>query len=250
MNIKHISVSRQSLYKECPQKYKYKYHLEIPEEINPFYFTFGKMVHKIAEVFVQRKGETSITEIKNDVINGKIDIGESIPKLDYGALKRLSLHVNNYVRIANKIGFEGQTEFPFKYDLDPPNGRHIVGFIDRLVFKNDNAYIFDYKTSQISPWRKDERTIQYDPQLTCYSWIIQKEFGLPAKNIKASLIYLEDAKIVTASFSEETLSEFPGKILEVYKEIEQSDPDKVFGNVGRHCKLCSYKKMCPFVKLT
>jgi ATP-dependent helicase/DNAse subunit B len=51
MNIEHISVSRYQVFVECKQKYKYRYHLAIkPDKPEPFYFTYGKIVHKIAEV--------------------------------------------------------------------------------------------------------------------------------------------------------------------------------------------------------
>ena len=65
-----MSVSRKSVWDECKKKYYYKYHLKLDsEEPEPFYFTYGKIIHKIAEEFVERKGKTTINEITNLVLN-------------------------------------------------------------------------------------------------------------------------------------------------------------------------------------
>ena len=152
------------------------------------------------------------------------------------------------MRLADKIGYDGEVEWPFNQDIDPPNNRKIKGFIDRLIIKNDGAFIIDYKTSKPSRWRKDHTTITKDLQLACYCWIVMKNFNIPAANIKAALYYLEDAKLVPVRFSEETLNNVPNRLLKVYKDIELANPDKVVGHVGEHCRRCDYRDQCSFVR--
>lgn len=249
MNIEHISISRKQTWDDCQQKYKYRYHLkEVSQEPTPFYFTFGKIVHKIAEEHTKHKGEKSLTQIKNEVISGQIELepGTKCPRLDNESSIRLSQHINNYLRLATKVGYNGHIEWQFKYDLDEPNKRFVTGFIDRLVISENKACIIDYKTTRPSKWRKDSRTITQDLQLACYCWVVMREFNIPAKNIFASLYYLEDAKLVPVSFCEETLLSIPKILLEVYKEIETANPDSVFGSVGDQCKRCDYRSKCPF----
>lgn len=253
MKIEHISVSRQSLWTECQQRYKYKYHLEVITDVpTPFYFTFGKLMHKIIEEHTRSKGEKSLSRVKSEVLSGQIELepGQKAPSLDNEYHNKLALHLRNYQRLADKIGFDGEVEWAFKYDLDPPNQRLIVGFIDRLILKNDTAFIIDYKTTKPSKWRKDHKTITKDLQLACYCHIINKTFGIPSKNIKAALYYLEDAKLVPVSFCEETLNNVPRRLTEVYKEIQAADPDRVVGKVGDHCRRCDFRKLCPFYSLT
>ena len=56
MNITHMSVSRKNLWDECRKKYYYKYHVKLkPEEPEPFWFTYGKIIHKIAEEYIEKK---------------------------------------------------------------------------------------------------------------------------------------------------------------------------------------------------
>ena len=75
MNITHMSVSRKTVWDECKKKYHYKYHLKLePEEEEPFYFTYGKIIHKIAEEYVLKRGSVELKEITESVINGEVPI--------------------------------------------------------------------------------------------------------------------------------------------------------------------------------
>lgn len=252
MKIPYISVSRLQCYQQCPAQYKFKYHLELATDIpTPFYFTFGKLVHKIIEEHTRAQGQKSISSIKSEILSGQIELepGSKCPPLDNESHNRLSLHLNNYMRLAEKIGYEGDTEWAFYYDVDPPNGKMIKGFIDRLIHKNDSAFIIDYKTTRPSKWRKDSSTITKDLQLACYCWVISNQFNILAKNITASLYYLEDAKLVPVRFSEATLQDVPKRLAVAHQEIQSIDPERAVGHVGDHCRRCDYRKVCPWYSL-
>lgn len=252
MKIDHISISRESLYYECPQKYKFRYHLQIVSDVpTPFYFTFGKIVHRIIEEHTNCRGEKTINRIKSELLSGLIDLepGKKCSPLDNEGHLRLTKHLNNYLKLADKIGYDGETEWEFYEDIDPPNKRMLKGFIDRLIVKNGNVFIIDYKTTKPSKWRKDSLTIVKDLQLACYCWVVNKRLGIPANQIKAALYYLEDAKLVPVRYSDKTLSNVPQRLARVYKEIETQDPNKVYGRVGDHCRNCDYRKICPFYSL-
>src|SRR5579872_738942 len=124
MIIKHISVSRKQLFEECPKKYHFRYHLQVinpePEKI---YFTYGKLIHTIAETYVNEKGQRSINSIANDVLAGKIELeeGKPAPKLPADYMEKMPRHLRCVERIINKTGFGGETEMAFEYDLDPPH---------------------------------------------------------------------------------------------------------------------------------
>ena len=63
MDINHISVSRKGCFDLCQQQYKFKYHLKVETDVEePFYFTYGKIVHRIAEKYVDYKGKKEIGE--------------------------------------------------------------------------------------------------------------------------------------------------------------------------------------------
>lgn len=249
MKINHLSVSRAGVWDQCEQQYKYKYHLELPSlEAEPIYFAYGSFIHKIAEEYVKNKGEALITEIAEKISNGTIPMGEGkkVPVLTLEYKQKMVEHLRSLKKITDQIGYDGKTEWPFEFDLDPPNKRNVVGFIDRLVIQDDKAWVLDYKTTKKGWWRKGPKDIANDLQLRCYARVVQKEFNLKAENIKTALYYLDGGELVGATFSEESLDKVEKELLDVYRDIEGRSPDKVWGKVGDWCKRCPYAKICPF----
>lgn len=256
MNINHISVSRKLVWDECKVKYRYKYHLQVPSpEEEPFYLVYGKIVHKIAEEFVRARGERTLDEIKSDVLDGRILVeeygGEEVkaPTLPFEYRMRLTEHLGSIKKLTSQIGYDGELEWPFEYDLDPPHGKKVVGYIDRMIRKGgDNFFIIDYKTTRRGRWRKDENSIRYDLQLRTYARIIQKEFNVPAENIRTALYYLEGGNLIGAKFTDQSLESAEEELLECYDDIKNTEPESVWGRTGDHCKRCDYRSMCPFFK--
>ena len=256
MNITHMSVSRKSVWDECKKKYHFKYHLKIePDQDEPFYFTYGKIIHKIAEEYVERKGKSNIGDIASLVCEGKISLERNsnndevfAPKIPTEYKVRMPNHLKCIDKITNQIGFDGELEWDFKYDLDPPNNKFVIGFIDRLIRKKDNFFILDYKTTKKGKFRKDKNSIKDDLQLRTYARIVQKQFDVPAENINAALYYLEGGDLISTKFSQRSLENAERILLESYNDIKEADPDKVWGNVGSHCARCEYANICPFFK--
>lgn len=249
MLINHISVSRSKTYKECAQRYKYRYHLQTPSPVvEPFYFTYGKIIHRCAEVYVQEKCARSLGEISTDVQRGKIlmEGTQKAPPIPEDYAKRMPAHLRAIQRLTSQIGTDGEIEYDFSYDLDPPNNKLVVGFIDRLIFKNNQAFIIDYKTTKKGKWRVNKNTIKSDVQLRCYARVVQREFGILPQNIKCALYYLEDAELIAASYSESSLLSVEKELLEMYDEIAATDPDTVIGKPGEYCSRCDYVSICPY----
>lgn len=255
MNINHISVSRKKCYDLCQQQYKYKYHLRLPAPgPEPYYFVYGTIVHKIAELYVQERAARPITEIADDIVNGRIPIeGDTLcPPIQDDYKAKFKKHVKAIQTLTDRIGVDGVTEHEFRYDLDPPNGRCVTGFIDRLIIRgegdNRKAYIIDYKTTKKGKWRVNSQTVLEDLQLRCYARVVNREFGIKPENIKAALYYLEGENLIAAQYNQESLDKVEKELRDGFIRIENADPDKVWGNVGWHCKNCDYASICSFYK--
>jgi len=249
----HISVSRKQTWSDCQAKYRFKYHLKVPSEepIQP-YFIYGKLVHKIAEVYVQEKGKKNIEEIARQCLNGEIEVEpgckEIIVEKEY--LKKLPSHLRNIQSLNDRIGYDGKLEYFFHFDLDPPNNHFLTGVIDRLIIRGDKFFIIDYKTTKKGRWRKNQNTIRKDLQLRCYAKVAQVEFGAKAENIRAALYYLDGPDLVATKFTQESLDSAQQELHETFKEIVSTDPNDVYGRVGDQCRRCEYRKICPFYSLT
>lgn len=251
MNINHISVSRKKCFDTCAQQYKYKYHLSLERPIpEPIYFIYGTIVHTIAELYVKSKGETPIGDICNSILKGDILLEEQTapPVLPDDYRKKLTKHVKAIKNLTDRIGFEGEVEKEFRYDLEPPHGKFVTGFIDRLIIKDEKAFIIDYKTTKKGKFRVDAQSVKHDIQLRMYARVVQREYGIPAENIKAALHYLDGENLIAAQYTDESLLQVEQDLLATFKHIEKSDADKVWGKVGWHCKNCDYASLCPFFK--
>lgn len=253
MNINHISVSRKKCFDLCQQQYKYKYHLKIPSPIpEPFYFVYGKAIHKIAETYVLEKASRSIDNVALDVLRGKIllESDKKCPAFSQEYKKKLGTHLKAIKNLTNRIGTDGLVEYEFRYDLDPPNNKFATGFLDRLILKgeghNKKAFIIDYKTTKKGKFRVNNQTVLDDLQMRCYARVVQREFSIPAVNIKAALYYLDGENLIAAQYNDESLERVEQELKDGYVEIEKSNPDRVWGNVGWHCKNCDYSSMCHF----
>lgn len=251
MDITHISVSRKKCYDTCAQQYKFRYHLKVPRPgEEPIYFVYGKIVHKIAEEYVRQKGEVSIGDISKDVLRGKIEVeaGQVASELPPDYKRKLTRNLRAIQNLTERIGFDGELEYPFEYDLQPPNNKKIVGFLDRLILRGDKAYIIDYKTTKKGKWRVNSSTVKQDLQLRCYARVVQRQFNLKPENISAALYYLEGEELVASKYTEASLALVEQELLDAYDQISEADPDKVWGRVGWHCKNCDYASICPFYK--
>lgn len=249
MDINHISVSRRDCWESCKQKYKYRYHLKVElDEPEKFHFTYGKIVHKIAETYVEHRGSYPLNELVQDVLKGDIEIEENkvAPELPREYKEKLPRHIKAFKKLTDQIGTDGICEYKFEYDLEPPNNYLVTGFIDRLINKNGKFFIIDYKTTKRGKWRKTPQTIVHDLQLRCYGRVVQKAFNVPADKIMAALYYFEGEEIVSTRFTEKSLEEAEKELLRAYKEIKDFPPEKAWGTTGDHCNLCDYKKICPF----
>ena len=252
MNIEHISVSRMSVWEECQQKYKFHYHLKVPlQGEEPFYFVYGKVIHKIAEEYVRRGDPNLFAEVVSDVLAGRVEIepNKFAPKViprDYS--RRMVGHLKHLKNLTTSIGGwdnPGSTEYKFRYDLNPPHENFATGFIDRIICRDDKFFIIDYKTTKPGSYRKNERTILKDLQLRMYAKVIQKEYGAKAENIRACLYYLEGGNMIGATYSQASLDAAEDQMREAYRQIEGTNPASVQGKVGEHCRRCDFRKICP-----
>ena len=183
-----------------------------------------------------------------DLVQGRIDFdgSQNLCNLDQTYFKKLYAHTAFIEKFTKKVGFEGQIEYEIKYDLDPPNNKFFLGYIDRLIIKNDTAIIIDYKTSKNNKWRKNKKSIKKDLQLNAYALHVHEHFNIEPEKIQAALVYLEDPEVVSTNFTKQGLISTKEFLKTSYYAIENSPENKVKGSVGFHCQRCDYSDQCLF----
>lgn len=73
-------------------------------------------------------------------------------------------------------------------------GRAISGQIDRLVVRNDDVLIIDYKTNRPPPRHVDDVPLPYRKQMAAYQALLQAIY--PDKKIRCFLLWTENAQIM------------------------------------------------------
>ena len=257
MKIEHISPSRTETWRTCARKYKFRYHLKTPPPgPEKPYFTYGKIIHKIAEEYIRNKGEKSLGEIAISLKQGEILLdGNPSPPLPTGYGGKIGKHLASVSRLTEQIGFEGELEWKFEHDLDSPNKKFLVGVIDRLMQTPKGYFILDYKTTKKgSKWQKNSKTIKNDLQMRCYCRAVQVIFGTKAEYIEAGLYFVDGTKsgssLVRTRFTQASLLAADKELLQAYNDIQRKSPDTVHGNIGTHCNYCEYESICPDMRKT
>lgn len=253
MEIDYLSVSRKQCYDTCQQQYKYKYHLKIiPDKPQQFFFTYGQVIHKAAELYVATKGSKNLEYFIREILIGNISLDRNKPaskiSLPSSYHEKITTHLRHLKKLTDFLGFDGDTEFEFQYDLNPPNKQILKGYIDRILQKNDKFFVIDYKTTKVGPFRKDKSTIKKDLQMQSYSLVVRDKFNIEGDKIVLALFYLEDGKMISVSFDDKTLDETKKYLIESFEEIKNKEPEKVNANVGNHCRFCDYNNICPYYK--
>jgi len=256
MDIEHISPSRTDTWKSCAMKYKLRYHLKTPApEPEKPYFTYGKIIHKIAEEYIRNRGEKSLGEVATALRQGEILLDDRpSPPLPTGYGSKIGKHLSSIERLTEKIGFGGELEWKFEIDLDPPNKKLLVGVIDRLMETSKGYFILDYKTTKKGgKFQKTPRTIKNDLQLRCYCRAVQITFGTKAEDIEAGLYYVDGTKsgtsLVRTRFTQESLLAAEKELLQAYNAIQNKNPDTVRGTIGWHCDYCDYASLCSEMRI-
>lgn len=262
MDISAISVSRYQVWNECARRYLYQYHLKLKPPEEKFHFTYGKIVHRVAEKFVACRGEVPITEWRQRILSGEVPLEEPQPgvaekdqpkpapiELSPADHERLSINLANVQWLVEKVGFGGVVEVPFQFDLDPPNNKIVRGVIDLIVGDNNMYSIVDYKTTKPGKWRETPESIRHNLQLRIYARFLNKKHGIPADRMQAALYYVDDRVLVPTRFTQEAIEEAEQILLNAYDEIVEMPPEHAAGRTGFHCQRCDWKNICPYAKV-
>src|SRR5438105_1554586 len=143
-----LSHSSISLYRDCPQKYKFKYIDKLPEKPKSF-FSFGKSVHSALEFFynVPALPPPSLEQVlahykENWISEGYKDAGQEEASLQEGERILREFHRKHIADF--KPPFFAEYKFELQVDGVP-----VIGFVDRIdKIDSERIAIVDYKTGK------------------------------------------------------------------------------------------------------
>jgi putative RecB family exonuclease len=239
-NIRPLSYTQISLYRQCPLSYKLQYidGLKPPEK---WYFSFGNTLHSCAEYFfrIVAPPPPSLEELlqfydENWVSDGYVSLEEEARYREYGKEILTRFWETNHTDFRMPIALERS----FNLDVD---GIKVRGFIDRVdKLASGGLSIIDYKSG------RDLFTTDYladDLQLTIYQMAAEQTWGLPVERL--TLYHLRsNTPCVCSPRDREAIGEARRLILDVAGNIARGS----FPATENQFCPCDFPEHCPYYR--
>jgi len=253
-----MSYSKFSLYKNCPRNYKRSYIDKIATKPR-YFFSIGLTVHKAMEDLYSYDGigeptlKFLLDSYKKNWEGGGYESPEQEESFFNDGLEWMKNYYEEYVKGQWKKAWK--TEPYFEAPLQGPRigaGHLLVGFIDRIEENDDGTHsIYDYKTD---PLLRTQEEVDNDLQLTMYSWVCEKFFGIKIKDM--ALVFFRFNKIIRTTRTEEDykkmLELIDGLGAGILKNTEEAsslppeEADKLFSpKINKYCGGCDFIVDCP-----
>ncbi len=197
-------------FKECPQKYYFKYvqRISVPQTLTPF--EKGKKVHALANYYLR---------------------GDDISKLE----KALTPDEARAWDLLKNNEFFQKTYVSSEYNLSCKIGDFwFGGRIDAIVKDNNNYYILDYKTGSL-PVEPEN-----DYQTMIYLLAVAKFFQIH-DCLNFIYIDLKNNLNYKIEFTKERESQYTDELLRICTLINST---QVFHKNTKRCQYCEYNKFC------
>ena len=248
-----FSYSKMGMYKECPQKYKFRYVHMLPEQPK-YYFAFGSALHAVME-FIYNPAKSAFPTL--DEALAFFDTTWSKTTFEQKGYASVDKELEGYAEgrriletyyAANADNFKHPLSVETKSTLDI-DGLSLISILDRMDYLGDGKIkILDYKTG---------KTVQREPdQLYMYQKVVEN-----SPVIKA-IVQAKDPSVKTVQVGElsfyhlPTLTELkferaPDKeifefwqgVLQIADKIRAGQFSPTPGE--NQCRWCDYRNICP-----
>lgn len=241
------------MYKECPQKYKFRYIHMLPEQPK-YYFAFGSALHSVMEYVYNPTQLTFPTLAEALVYFEKTWNKTTFEQKGYASVeKELAGYAEGrriietyYEKHASTFAHPLSVELKSTLEMD---GLSLVSILDRMDYLGDGKIkILDYKTG---------KTVQREPdQLYMYQKVVETS-PLIKSLVQQKDPSVKDIQVAQLSFyhlptlQEMTFERAPDKeIIEFWQKVLQI-ADKIRAGEFEptpsetKCRWCDYKDKCP-----
>jgi hypothetical protein len=174
-----------------------------------------------------------IEDFVNDEFGTELKDGRIPEKL----LQRLQTDLINFSRsklfslISSTENYKNEFEI-YVADKD----YYLHGIIDKIIFKDNKIFIYDYKTDDIEKKEIKKHSEYYLMQLKFYLYIASKLFS-EFDSFEGSLVFVKHPDdIVTLNYDKIKIRELEKEITDIIKSIRMKNSEKNM----KHCKVCSY----------
>lgn len=234
-----ISPYKLTMYKTCPQQYKFTYVDYLADEYKTPkpYLTMGAHVHNSLKDFYEQVSPGQRTyEVLEQILRkrwkenrqGFINVDD---EKDWGlkALQMLKLYVHKNDVKKNPVMLENY------YATDLTEDIKVLGRIDRVDQDEDGLHVIDYKTGKF-----DEAEVS-DEQLAMYAMIIRANQTVPV--YKASYLYLATNQWYSIDISDDLFEPIQEELIAKVRQIQHDQ--QYVPKVSQRCQHCDFIEICP-----
>lgn len=248
-----FSYSKMGMYKECPQKYKFRYVHMIPE-LPKYYFAFGSILHSVMEFVYDpaRQFFPTLAEALAYFDNewnkttweqkGYASVDKELAGYAEGRRQIEAYYAKNAATFTHPLSVEMRSTL----EID---GLSLISILDRMDYLgNGQVKILDYKTG---------KTVQREPdQLYMYQKVVEtspliktlvQQKDPSVKEVKVGqLAFYHLPSLTEMTFErapDKEIFEFWQKVLAVADHIRAGHFAPTPGET--QCRWCDYRNICP-----
>ncbi|MBR3632009.1 MAG: PD-(D/E)XK nuclease family protein [Elusimicrobiaceae bacterium] len=248
-----FSYSKMGMYKECPQKYKFRYVHMLPEQPK-YYFAFGSALHEVMEYIYDPKHATFPSQAQALAFFKKHWDSTSFDQKGYASMEKEALGFEEGCRILrayydkHAATFQHPLSVEMKSTLEM-DGLNLISILDRIDYLGDGKIkILDYKTGK-TVQREPDQLMMYQKVAESSPMVLQLVQTLEpsVKQVRVeqmSFYHLPTLQEMTFERSDDkSLYEFWQRVLGVADSIREGKfapaPDE------NKCRWCDYRNICP-----
>ena len=248
-----FSYSKLGMYKECPQKYKFRYIHMLPEQPKP-YFAFGSALHEVMEYIYNPANAAFPTLAQALDFFEKHWNKTSFDQKGYASPeKELAGYAEGrriieayYAKYAAAFSHPLSVEMKSTLDMD---GLNLISILDRIDYLGDGKIkILDYKTGKAVPSTPEQlymyqKVAENSPVIKA---LVQKQ-DPAVKELRVgqlSFYHLPTLKEVTFErVPDKEIFDFWQGVLQVADQIRAGKFAPTPGET--QCRWCDYRNICP-----
>lgn len=248
-----FSYSKMGMYKECPQKYKFRYVHMLPEQPK-YYFAFGSALHEVME-YIYNPANPAFPTLAESLAFfenhwNKTTFEQkgyaSVEKELAGYAEGRRIIETYYAKHAAEFFHPLSVEMKSTLDID---GLSLISILDRIDYLGDGKIkILDYKTG---------KTVQREPdQLYMYQKVVENSPAVKAL-VQTKDPGVKELRVEQLSFyhlptlhemtferaPDKEIFEFWQKVLQVADNIRAGKFEPTPGE--NQCRWCDYRNLCP-----
>jgi putative RecB family exonuclease len=242
-----LSPSRVNDFTNCPQLYKYRSILNLPEEIS-LDAERGKLVHTVLEDLfeaphLERNHELAVSLLPSSwqrQLAEKPELEKLVTNQQEWMDRATSL-LQTYFTLEDPSTFDA-TYRELHLEKDFTEQIYLHGYVDRLdIAPTGEVRIVDYKTGKSPKPGWEEKALF---QLRVYALLYWRNEGVLPRLLQ--LLYLGDGNTVKSSPTEKELEATERILRNIGDEILTAiDTDFFPTKKSRLCDWCSFKSICP-----